>query len=67
MPDEFEPPTSLSRRETLKFAAASLTLLVSPITARAATTVLAVRVWPAADYTRITLEYRKPIKYTRVW
>jgi N-acetylmuramoyl-L-alanine amidase len=65
VPDEFEPPTSLSRRETLKFAAASLTLLVSPITARAATTVLAVRVWPAADYTRITLEYEKPIKYTQ--
>lgn len=65
MPDEFESPPPLSRREALKFAAASLTLLVSPMTARAATTVLAVRVWPAADYTRITLEYEKPIKYTQ--
>ena len=65
MPDEFEPAPALSRREALKLAAASLTLLVSPITAYAATTVLAVRVWPAADYTRITLEYEKPLKYTQ--
>lgn len=51
------------RRELLRFAAASLTLLVTKVshgeTAPSAKgiDVLAVRVWPAEDYTRITLEY----------
>jgi N-acetylmuramoyl-L-alanine amidase len=63
-------PTSVdevgfSRREILRFAAASLTLLVSPI-GRAATGsgLLGVRVWPAKDYTRVTLEYRESLKYS---
>jgi len=63
--DEF----SSSRREVLKFAAASLTLLVTPLGVRnalAASNILGVRVWPAADYTRVTLEYDQPIKYTRL-
>ena len=59
-------PARLTRREALRFAAASLTLLVSPLKAKAATTVLAVRVWPAEDYTRVTLEYEHPIKYTQI-
>lgn len=46
-----------SRRDALKFAVASLTLLVSGVgTAKTVTSVLAVRVWPAKDYTRVTLE-----------
>ena len=56
-----------SRRDALKFAAAALTLLVTHTGARAAarqTSVLAVRVWPARDYTRITLEYSEPLKYS---
>ncbi len=48
------------RREFLRAAAASLTLLVTKVSygqTAPATDVLAVRVWPAEDYTRITLEY----------
>jgi len=54
------------RREVLKFAAASLTLLVSPVGAGATATssILAVRVWPARDYTRVTLEHDQAIKYS---
>jgi N-acetylmuramoyl-L-alanine amidase len=53
------PPVAVTRRDILRYAAASLTLLVTPV-ARAgmAPTLLAVRVWPASDYTRVTLEYK---------
>ena len=56
------------RREVLKFAAASLTLLVSRVGAGAApgSSILAVRVWPARDYTRVTLEHDQAIKYTHL-
>jgi len=63
------------RREVLKFAAASLTLLVSRVSAgthsagvgaTAGASILAVRVWPARDYTRVTLEYDHAIKYTQL-
>ena len=53
------------RRDLLKFAAASLTLWVTKVGAgETATSILAVRVWPAADYTRVTLEHDQPIKFT---
>ncbi|MEN9357759.1 MAG: hypothetical protein RL695_1930 [Pseudomonadota bacterium] len=63
---------STSRRDVLKFAAASLTLLVTRVGhalpgvagQAALTSVLAVRVWPARDYTRITLEYAAPLKFS---
>jgi len=56
------------RREVLKFAAASLTLLVSRVGAGATATgsILAVRVWPARDYTRVTLEHDQPIRYSHL-
>ena len=67
-----------SRRDVLKFAAASLTLLVTHVGhawpgksdqsnqsgQSALASVLAVRVWPARDYTRITLEYAAPLKFS---
>jgi len=54
-----EPASRYSRRDFLQFAAAaSLTLLVTPVRAGAQPTLLAVRVWPAPDYTRVTLEYK---------
>jgi len=40
---------------------------VTPITRAAATrnpSILAVRVWPASDYTRVAIEYDAPLKYT---
>jgi N-acetylmuramoyl-L-alanine amidase len=61
------------RREFLKYAAASLTLAVTAIqkvgageTAKGLPSILAVRVWPAADYTRITLEHTAEVKYTQM-
>lgn len=55
------------RRELIKFAGASLVLLVSPA-GRAAVErgsgILAVRVWPAADYTRVAIEHSAPLKFT---
>ncbi|RTL56460.1 MAG: N-acetylmuramoyl-L-alanine amidase [Rhodocyclaceae bacterium] len=58
--------SGLQRRTILKFAAASLTLLVSPVGRAAASSALGVRVWPAKDYTRVTLEYQQPIKFTHL-
>lgn len=56
------------RRDVLKFAAASLTLLVSRVGAGATATssILAVRVWPARDYTRVTLEHDQAIRYSHL-
>jgi N-acetylmuramoyl-L-alanine amidase len=55
------------RRGLIKFAGASLFLLVSPV-GRAVTErnpgILAVRVWPAADYTRVAIEHNAPLKFT---
>ncbi|MBL8503718.1 MAG: N-acetylmuramoyl-L-alanine amidase [Rhodocyclaceae bacterium] len=58
-----EQAPSFRRRDFLKYAGATLTLLVSPV-GQAATNILAVRVWPARDYSRVTLEYREPIAFT---
>lgn len=57
---------SLGRRQLLRYAGASLILSVSPLAGAAAKlpSVLAVRIWPAADYTRVTLEHDSPLKYT---
>lgn len=52
------------RRGFLKFAGAALALLVSPVGHAAQKNILAVRVWPAEDYTRITLEGSAALKYT---
>jgi len=55
------------RRDLIKFVGASLLLLVSPV-GRAVTDrnlgILAVRVWPAADYTRVAIECSAPLKYS---
>ncbi len=55
------------RRGLIKFAGASLLLLVTPVARAAASrnpSILAVRVWPAPDYTRVAIEYDAPLKYT---
>jgi N-acetylmuramoyl-L-alanine amidase len=64
-PDEFR----FSRRDALKFAAAGLTLLVTRVAdvyGAAVPGILAVRVWPARDYTRVTLEYDQPIRFSQM-
>jgi N-acetylmuramoyl-L-alanine amidase len=65
MSDEFRS----SRRAVLRYAAAALTLSVTPLRsalAAALPTVLGVRVWPAPDYTRITLEHDRPLRFTHI-
>ncbi len=54
------------RRRLVGLAGASLVLLVTPLAqaARGGPGVLAVRVWPAADYTRVTLESDAPVKFS---
>lgn len=60
------PYTGLSRRGLLKFAGASLLMLVSPTGMAAAPSLVAVRVWPGTDYTRITLESSAELKFTHM-
>jgi len=52
------------RRDLLKFAGGALVLLVSPVAAAAS--LVAVRVWPADDYTRITLEGSRELKFSHL-
>ncbi|KFB74365.1 MAG: N-acetylmuramoyl-L-alanine amidase AmiC precursor [Candidatus Accumulibacter phosphatis] len=55
------------RRKLIKFTGASLLLTVSPLSTAAANRnpgVLAVRIWPAPDYTRVAIEHGSPLKYT---
>lgn len=66
MPERTHKPLG-RRRELIRFAGASLILLVSPV-GRAAVNrnpgILAVRVWPAADYTRVAIEHDAPLKFS---
>jgi hypothetical protein len=59
------------RRKLIKFTGASLLLTVSPLSPAAPNRnpgVLAVRIWPAADYTRVAIEHAAPLKYTHfIW
>ncbi len=55
------------RRRLIKLAGASLLLSVTPVANAALNRnagVLAVRVWPAADYTRVTIELGAPLKFS---
>lgn len=54
-------------RELLQFGGAALLFSVTPLGRAAvsrASGIVAVRVWPAADYTRVTIEHRIPLKFT---
>lgn len=55
----------MNRRALLKLAGASLALMVSPV-GMAAGSLLAVRVWPAEEYTRITLEGNRELKFSHL-
>jgi len=50
------------RRELLNLLGGSL-LLAVPVRSAYAAVIVAVRVWPAKDYTRITLELDRPLRY----
>jgi N-acetylmuramoyl-L-alanine amidase len=51
------------RRRFVAGAAGSLVLSLSPLEIAAGATLLGVRVWPAADYTRVTLEHDVPLRF----
>lgn len=57
---------SLGRRRLLHFAGATLALSVTPLGLAGPRhpSILAVRVWPAPDYTRVTLEHDSPVKFS---
>lgn len=65
-PGTGQEPASASRRRLISGAGA-FCLLLSPISRAFAATpsILAVRVWPAADYTRVTLEHDEPLKFSQ--
>jgi N-acetylmuramoyl-L-alanine amidase len=52
------------RRHLIKGAASTLVLSLSPLQIARGATLLDVRVWPAADYTRVTLEHDAPLAFT---
>ena len=53
----------LKRREFLASSGALLFAASSPLFAQSSS-IIAVRVWPAKDYTRVTLELEAPLKFT---
>ena len=58
------PSFPRSRRDFLRASSGSLLLAAtSPLFAQSAS-IVAVRIWPARDYTRVTLELEAPLKYT---
>ena len=61
--EQMSLPAGVSRRQMLQFAGATLALLVSPVGFASARSLVAVRVWPATDYTRITLESNAEISF----
>ncbi len=58
-------PALKNRRAFLKTGGALMTLLVSRAGFAQDTSIIAVRVWPSKDYTRVTLEGRNTLKYTQ--
>jgi N-acetylmuramoyl-L-alanine amidase len=52
-----------SRRRVLAGAAGTLVLSLSPLQIARGARLLDVRLWPAADYTRLTLEHDQPLRF----
>jgi N-acetylmuramoyl-L-alanine amidase len=61
-------PPDRRRRDLLGLALGGLTLIVTPAGRAwaAAPSIMAVRVWPAADYTRITIEHDLPVRFSQM-
>ena len=62
---ELNPAFQLKRRDVLRAAAATLLLSVSPVSLAAVASIVAVRVWPAAAYTRVTIESSEPLTFNQ--
>lgn len=58
--------SGFTRRDFLRAGPAVLTLLVTPQARAAAPTLIGVRVWPAPDYTRVTIEHDQPIEFRQM-
>ncbi|WP_203564218.1 N-acetylmuramoyl-L-alanine amidase [Deefgea sp. CFH1-16] len=56
---------NLNRRDVLRAAAATLILSVSPVSLAGNASVVAVRVWPSAAYTRVTIESSEPLPFNQ--
>ena len=56
-----------NRRRFLSSVGSLCLLSVTPVgaLAAAASSIVAVRVWPAEDYTRVTIEHKGPVKFTQ--
>jgi N-acetylmuramoyl-L-alanine amidase len=63
LPPDSLIPASLTRRTILKAGGTLLLSVIAPLSASAAQ-IMAVRVWPADDYTRVTLENDGELKTT---
>ena len=59
--------SSVNRRKFLRSAGSLWLLSVTPVgaLAAAASSIVAVRVWPAEDYTRVTIEHKGMVKFTQ--
>ncbi len=62
--------SDMKRRQLLRGAGSLWLLAVTPVGALAAnvangSSIVAVRVWPAEDYTRVTIEHKGPVKFTQ--
>ena len=59
--------TKTDRRAFLRSVGSLCLLSVMPVgaLAAAASSIVAVRVWPAEDYTRVTIEHQGPVKFTQ--
>ncbi|MGL6040259.1 MAG: AMIN domain-containing protein, partial [Deefgea sp.] len=62
---ELNPAFQLKRRDVLRAAAATLILSVSPVSLAAVASIVAVRVWPAEAYTRVTIESSEPLTFNQ--
>jgi N-acetylmuramoyl-L-alanine amidase len=65
---DLTPPSSapfpVSRREFLRAASGTLLFAATSPLFGQTSSIVAVRVWPSRDYTRVTLELEAPLKYT---
>src|SRR5512143_1365650 len=55
---------STHRRRLIHAAGGSLVLALTPFEIARGATLLAVRAWPAEDYTRLTLEHDGPLRFS---
>ncbi len=55
---------STHRRQLIRAAGGALVLALTPFDIARGATLLAVRIWPADDYTRLTLEHDAPLKFS---